>query len=260
MIYRRLRPIRIETLEKHVVEMRLQIASDLHLERPSRRRQALIPRAPYLALLGDIGNPASEDFHSFLSTQCASFERVLFVPGNHEYWSRPVTETVSLLERYETIFENFTLMNKTTCLIEDTLLCGCTLWSEIRSPESKHWNSDFRHIPGWTVDTHNAAHYRDKRWLEITLKNVAIKTVVLTHHAPCLKCTSRPEHHGSPMGDCYAADLTYLFRPPVMLFAHGHTHHNHESSVEGCRVVANQLGYNDEPTVQTFRPDFVVDI
>jgi hypothetical protein len=72
--------------------MAVQILSDLHLEAPPAYDIFKItPKAPYLALLGDIGNAVAHKsgFMGFLSRQLKQFRAVLFVLGNHEaYHSR----------------------------------------------------------------------------------------------------------------------------------------------------------------------------
>jgi UDP-2,3-diacylglucosamine pyrophosphatase LpxH len=70
-----------------------QLLSDLHLELlddPSPALQAITdiqPKAPTLALLGDIGfatGPKAAQLKAFLLAQLRKFDTVLYVPGNHE--------------------------------------------------------------------------------------------------------------------------------------------------------------------------------
>lgn len=78
------------------ITMVVQKLSDLHLESPKSYDIFKIrPKAPYLALLGDIGNIAShkDDYLAFLTRQLNQFRAVIFVLGNHEAydssWSKP---------------------------------------------------------------------------------------------------------------------------------------------------------------------------
>lgn len=69
------------------VDMSVQIVADLHLEAPKAYDFFNItPRAPYLALLEDIGNvvPHKDDLFDFLLRQLGQFKIVFFVPGKHE--------------------------------------------------------------------------------------------------------------------------------------------------------------------------------
>mmetsp|Transcript_11211 Transcript_11211/g.19678 ORF Transcript_11211/g.19678 Transcript_11211/m.19678 type:complete len:453 (-) Transcript_11211:45-1403(-) len=74
---------------------RLQIASDLHVEFFSSLGQAdqdaklaamIAPKAPVLALLGDIGIPTHPNYRRFLLQQAEVFEAVLVLAGNHEFY------------------------------------------------------------------------------------------------------------------------------------------------------------------------------
>eukprot|EP00931_Biecheleriopsis_adriatica_P101326 TRINITY_DN76490_c0_g1_i1.p1 TRINITY_DN76490_c0_g1~~TRINITY_DN76490_c0_g1_i1.p1 ORF type:complete len:407 (-),score=19.75 TRINITY_DN76490_c0_g1_i1:199-1380(-) len=73
----------------------LQIASDLHLEHYSKLSeidqntkfsQIIVPSAPVLALLGDIGIPTHPIYRRFLLRQAEEFEAVLILAGNHEFY------------------------------------------------------------------------------------------------------------------------------------------------------------------------------
>ena len=65
----------------------LQIASDIHLE-CRHDIFKIVPCAPVLALLGDIGYACEwegegKKLADFLAIQSAQFEYVLYLPGNH---------------------------------------------------------------------------------------------------------------------------------------------------------------------------------
>lgn len=66
--------------------VQIQVLSDLHLESPkSYDIFEIEAKAPYLALLGAIGNieKHKSDYFAFLTKQLMQFSAVLFVPGNH---------------------------------------------------------------------------------------------------------------------------------------------------------------------------------
>lgn len=73
----------------------LQIASDLHLEFHGKKTpeqqdelfdSIIVPKAPVLALLGDIGIPTHPIYRRFLFHQAERFEAVLVLAGNHEFY------------------------------------------------------------------------------------------------------------------------------------------------------------------------------
>eukprot|EP00286_Rhodomonas_abbreviata_P028499 CAMPEP_0181300208 /NCGR_PEP_ID=MMETSP1101-20121128/6766_1 /TAXON_ID=46948 /ORGANISM="Rhodomonas abbreviata, Strain Caron Lab Isolate" /LENGTH=325 /DNA_ID=CAMNT_0023405427 /DNA_START=61 /DNA_END=1035 /DNA_ORIENTATION=+ len=71
----------------------VQIASDLHLEFIREgcgceldMDDLLVPSAPILVLLGDIGIPTHALYREFLLLQAGRFEAVLVLTGNHEFY------------------------------------------------------------------------------------------------------------------------------------------------------------------------------
>ncbi|KAI2009844.1 hypothetical protein LOZ39_004281, partial [Ophidiomyces ophidiicola] len=65
--------------------VQVQILSDLHLEIPSAYEDYEIPiKAPYLALLGDIGNVCDNGLFAFIREQLYNFKIIFFLLGNHE--------------------------------------------------------------------------------------------------------------------------------------------------------------------------------
>lgn len=83
-------------------ETQLQIVSDLHLEAPAAYDVFNItPRAPYLALLGDIGYAKDDGLFDFLRRQLANFRAVFFVFGNHEPYYSNWAVTKSKVKRFE---------------------------------------------------------------------------------------------------------------------------------------------------------------
>ena len=71
------------------VEHGIQVYSDLHLEFKGARAALppIIPRAPVVALLGDIGIPSLPSYEEFIFEMSDIFKQVLVVSGNHEYYS-----------------------------------------------------------------------------------------------------------------------------------------------------------------------------
>ena len=107
----------------------------------------------------------------------------------------------------------------------------------------------------------NALHAEDVAWLraEIDLAEAeGHHLVVVTHHAPSLRGTSRPEHSWGPLNCAFATALDHLVaRPAVAAWIFGHTHF---SSTRG-KLVSNQRGYADNQyEVQGFDPSRVLTV
>lgn len=169
--------------------------SDLHHERSFNKATqqytaAEIPsRAPYLILAGDIGRFCDRKaLQSALQYHCAKFQKVLYVPGNHEFYEMSRQEGLRIAEEMGSdLGERFVFMNRRRVDQEGIVILGCTLHSLI--PEGAHLTNDFARIQGWTVADHNAQHRRDLEWLEQSLADIKksqpkCRVIIVTHYAP----------------------------------------------------------------------------
>lgn len=247
--------------------MKLQILSDVHLE--LRRDNAgfdFPAAAPYLALLGDIGNPAEAQYAHFLQRQADRFEKVFVVAGNHCHYGRTPQDTAQLLRGLcSARVDKLVYLDRDRYDIdEDYAVLGCTLWSHVTDAQRRNvgcFIADHRCIKDWSVDANNAAHAQHVAWLQTQLAAVARegrRAVVLTHHSPSHKNTSSPAHAHSPLTSAFATSLEHLIRPPVALWAYGHTHYSSNQRINGVPVVSNQVGYPGEGVA--FDPAFTVEV
>ncbi|GJN72722.1 hypothetical protein PLIIFM63780_006785 [Purpureocillium lilacinum] len=159
--------------------MAVQIVSDLHLETPKAYDIFEIePKAPVLALLGDIGNIVlhKEDCLAFLTRQLARFRAVLFVPGNHEAYHSDWPRTLDTLRAFEQQVRSddaigeFVLLDRATYRLPgtDVVILGCSLFSFVPRASEMAVGlgiNDYFQTYDWDVDAQNEAHVRDFAWL-----------------------------------------------------------------------------------------------
>ncbi len=83
-------------------------------------------------------------------------------------------------------------------------------------------------------------------------------TVVVTHFAPSL-LSADPRYGLTPgtAGFCNALDALL---PQAQLWLHGHLHAPSDYRTQGCRVVANPLGYARKNEQAAFEPSLCIDI
>lgn len=250
--------------------MAFQILSDLHLEAPKAYDIVkIVPKAPYLALLGDVGNVAihKADFLAFLTQQLNQFRAVLFVPGNHEAYHSNWSDTLEILRVFEQdVRKNkslgeFVLLDRAVFRPPGTnvVVLGCRLFSFV-PPKNEMAVSfglnDFFHIDGWDVRMHNEAHTRDLAWLNAQVADLEqsdVKIMIFSHWSPSLDIRAvDPKHSGSPIASAFATDLSgeaCYKSDKVRLWAFGHTHYSCDFTVERkdgaspLRLLANQKGY-----------------
>jgi hypothetical protein len=264
------------------LDLRIQVVSDLHCEfyGTSKRIPSDIiqPRAPILALLGDIGLACTDLLEKFLYQQADRFEHVLFVPGNHEFYNRnPKKRRISVEEQMAWMRHvcqqrpNLHFMEQKAVEMNGILILGTTLWSHVPSylaSTAEESMNDFKLtfvssvgkrgkkklVPMTTAFT-NQWHQQSLEWLTEQIQQAKARqqpVVVLTHHTPCLQGTSHPKYEGSDSQCCFSTDLRHLLQDPVQVWACGHTHYNFDKLVTNTttttptRLVSNQRGYPDQ--------------
>ncbi|KAI3556610.1 calcineurin-like phosphoesterase [Colletotrichum abscissum] len=155
--------------------MAIQIVSDLHLESPRAYDIfEIVPQAPYLGLLGDIGNVAAhkEECLAFLTQQLQQFRAVLFVPRNHEAYHSRWDFTLKILQDFQAAAKkdsslgDFVLLDRSMFQVPDSniVILGCSLFSFIppeRADSVSMGFQDFFQIEDWEISSHNEAHKRD---------------------------------------------------------------------------------------------------
>jgi hypothetical protein len=265
--------------------LRIQIASDLHLEfyRGSIPDDLIKPAAPVLALLGDIGLPDDPKYEQFLLQQAAQFRHVLVVLGNHEFYQAragvPVKTCDKVKDRVRQICSlrpNLIFMDKTSLLLDGVRVLGTTLWSDIpisRAAEVGRSLNDYHLIfvddQGLTrklCTDDTGAWFRDEvSWIESEIQSSMAagerNCIVLSHHTPSTRGTSDPMYDSSPIACAFSSNLTRLMRDGgtnVHTWCFGHTHYNNDFMLCGTRVVANQRGYFPSQVLTSYQPDMVV--
>jgi predicted phosphodiesterase len=234
--------------------MRLQFASDLHLEFPENREwlqvNPLQPVGDVLILAGDIMPLSRMDHLSpFLDEWSEKWREIYWVLGNHEYYGSDLA-----LARERTIQplrENVFLVNNTSVRIEDVQIVFSTLWSRIsdsRASQIAHSVNDFfkikRNGSRLTVTDFNELHDQALTFLDSVEFDPACRRVVVTHHVPTL--ISYPAHYlTSPINQAFATELeSTIGAIGADYWIFGHHHHNTPDFKVGQTILAtNQLGY-----------------
>ena len=272
----------IETPKELILESQdavsIQVASDLHLEFYGSFDQIpsdiIIPKAPILALLGDIGLACTEILRSFLLQQADRFEHVLFLAGNHEYYNHgnkqhTVSEQMEWMQNVCSQRDNLHFLEKGCYQVNGVVILATTLWSYIPNSiatQAERSMNDY-HIGYTAKDTQMRVHdtnhefHQSLQWMEDQIDSHKDKPiVVLTHHTPLMKGTSHPQYDGSDLSHGFSTDLPELLQPPVVVWVCGHTHYNFDFfSENGTRVVSNQRGYPGKGTVG-YNNAFVLDM
>jgi predicted phosphodiesterase len=236
--------------------VRIQFASDLHLEYLERRfphfRGVEPAEADVLVLAGDVAT-GTRALDLFADWPCP----VVFVPGNHEFYGASVPAVLAEFARRAADFPNVTVLAPGVCEVAGVRFIGCTLWTdyavfgEAARPAAMYACGEFisdhtaikaeGNLP-FSPGTARALHLAQRHWLESRLAEpFAGKTVVITHHAPH-PGSIHPRFATQLTSAAFASDLGSCLGT-ADLHIHGHTHDSFDYRVGNTRVVANPMGY-----------------
>lgn len=219
---------------------------------------------------------------------------VLFVPGNHEYDGLDFDQAHARLRETCTRL-GITWLERESRVLQGVRFVGTTLWSDFDAlgplagqalPETPAAHA----LPGgYTAQlkarekAFRAANWYLRKtgttrcgepWLAAQVREQALlcqqwlsqalaqphdgPTVVVTHFAPSLR-SADPRYGQVPgtAGFCNALDALL---PRAQLWLHGHLHCPSDYVHEGCRVLANPLGYASKGEQARFAPQLVVDL
>ena len=248
----------------------VQIASDLHIECQNNQDidplDYILPQAKILILAGDIGSLYKfNQLKNFLSRICNFFEHVLYIPGNHEYYYIYDYEYITFealvkrLESLSKIIPNLHILNRTSVLIGDICICGCTLWT---NPKCSVPNF-IVHINEMTTAKYTETHLKDLKFIQDMVDYATdkkYKLVVVTHHPPTYEvlkdCKKRKKFIS-----LYATNLDFLLdKTKICSWICGHTHKNFNIiSNKGCHLVSNQKG-KIKDCILDYKKNFIIEL
>jgi predicted phosphohydrolase len=230
-----------------------QISSDLHIEYNEKKPNPfdyITPSADILILAGDIGSLYKIDqLTSFLDTLSKVFKIILYVPGNHEYYTMKKYENESMvilekrLHGLQKVIKNLYVLNNSSVKINDICILGCTLWS---NPTITIPNFIVK-IFGMTTKIYKNKHNKDVKYIKNMIeycKKKKLKLLVVTHYPPTRKVIKYRLINKDKYLSLYVNDLDHLLdKKNVHTWVSGHIHQNYDFKTEnGCRVIGNQKG------------------
>jgi len=247
----------------------LQVVSDIHIEYNNDENvdplSIITPSADILVLAGDIGSFYKyTQLHSFLSGIVDHFKHVIYVPGNHEYYTPPNYTSMSLKEIDEVknkigcAFPNLSLLDKDSVRIGDYCIVGATLWSDIKCELPKF----IVRINQMTTQLYKNKFTEDSNYIKGMINHCRennLKMICVTHHPPTEKVLYKTNKKREKYRSLYASDLEYLLDGDVVeTWMCGHVHKNFDfMSEKGCRVLGNQKG-KPKDNITDFKRDLVI--
>ncbi|HIE42742.1 MAG TPA: metallophosphoesterase [Nitrospinaceae bacterium] len=242
--------------------MRINYFSDIHLEfgpliLPDNDSELIIAA-------GDIGV-----FKQGVEWLKRLQKPVIYVAGNHEYYTHEYQETLKML-RDECAGSRIHFLEKNSYIFKGIRFIGCSLWTDLflegedKAEVLGQTLNDFRKIKyndiAFNQKVFTLLHHQSRQWLENELSQAHEgKTIVVTHHAPTE--WSWDDTSKSLKKLAYCNDLKYLFHTyEIDAWFHGHIHSPGDYRVAGGRILCNPRGYLGKSVVDSFDQNRVVDI
>lgn len=267
------------------MELKVNFVDDLHLEWGYQ----VMPGGDVLILAGDICEaartlkdfkgqrnnnaeyePGSKTrFRDFFEIECAKYNKVFYVMGNHEHYNSVIEYTVEQLR--SVLPSNITILQNTCEEYKGVVFIGSTLWTNLNNNNPlthftlNHGMNDFRYIKrneDNAVVTFLPADAYDEHTTAIECINTMLKEnstkpcVLITHHAPTLQSIHPKYANNKEMNGGYASDCTALFydNPNLKFAVHGHIHHKVQYNVSTATVLSNPRGYSGYEDTTLFDP------
>ncbi|MCF6251563.1 MAG: metallophosphoesterase [Methylococcaceae bacterium] len=242
--------------------MRINYFSDVHLE-----FGPLIPPdndAELIIAAGDIGI-----FRQGVDWLKTLKKPVIYVAGNHEFYTHEYKETLKLL-RDECAGSRIHFLENNVFNYKGIRFLGCSLWADLflegeeKSAAIGKTLNDFRKImyedQPFDQTVFTKLHHISKQWLEKQLaQSYSGKTIVVTHHAPTE--WSWDDSTNSLKKMAYCNDLKYLFHEhEIDAWFHGHIHSPGDYRIAGARILSNPRGYMGRKVVDSFDQNRIVEI
>ena len=252
--------------------MKIQIASDLHLEKtlgrlPHSSDFRSVEDRDVLVLAGDIGTHANAI--RFVDPECQVSE-VIYVPGNHEYYSMQMRKrTDEIWRAFANNIKNLHYLVGETVTIGGVRFWGGPWYSDLFGSSARWLKSevsrsinDFRNpfndLGQWNIHRHIEEHHIQTEQLRAHAGEV---DVVITHWPPTKQATA-PRFSGSDMNAYFVNDREDLVREiGAQAWISGHVHDAYDVVIGRTRVIGNPSGYPGEvPESKKFRPDRVIEV
>lgn len=254
--------------------MNIQFLSDLHLDFSGKLE---LPGGEVLIVAGDAceAREYRKEFHStkvlpytggsfpcydFFNIECAKYEKVFYVMGNHEHYHGKFWKTKPELERM--LPENVTLLENGCEEYKGVVFIGATLWTDMNKGDPitlhsmQNYMNDYRvityHYPQYgayhkmrPMDTVKM-HIESKRYIEDKAREHQDKPVVVVTHMGPTHMSINEKYKGETVSNgAYVSDLSNLIldNPNIKFWVHGHVHDPVDYMVGDTRVLCNPRGY-----------------
>lgn len=249
--------------------MKFQYFSDVHIDHYPKKSYPdfNIQRcAPYLIIAGDIGDPFECTYERFLETVSKIFDMVFITSGNHEYYKCKNARFYKKTDWMEYVdnqirsvvgrFHNVIFLQNTSYTIDNIVIYGSTLWSDILKEEECRVvtsMNDYTWIPCFSTKMSSQLYNQNILHLTDALSQLQPnqRMIVVTHHLPSFDMICE-KYRNSGFNSAFASDVKIRDNENIIKWVAGHTH----VRVNRDKFVVNPIGYPRETSAQNFNEVF----
>jgi hypothetical protein len=248
--------------------MKVLYGSDIHLEfdmDPGNKNlvkpnfgDIVFEECDVLLLAGDItACYSSLSFpHSFFQQACEKAGHVLYIPGNHEFYSNgefTYQDCLQIIGNECSKYSNLIFGTNIIKTISQQRFVGATLWTDFEKGKytkmAEHRMNDYRQCKGLTAEFTARLHGHDLRHI---VGYTDEHSVVFSHHAPSKMSTHPRYAHQVDINSCYSTDVISKLDRQPSYWVHGHTHSDFEYLDGETRVLAHPRGYFGYETYEQY--------
>lgn len=242
--------------------MKLMVLSDLHADVRSMRFKFTEKDKDKIVIIpGDVSPISHFIFEETIRAACIHVKQVIFVPGNHEYYLCDIATIKKRLYEYETVFDNFVVLDNKSIIIDDVKYIGSTMWTDMNNRDWFTMNACNRGMNDFRLIHNNGKVLTPDETVDFFIESVKFiseelitsnsrENVVITHHAPSYASVGS-QYINSPINPGFTSDLSsFILNNKIKYWIHGHMHSNVDYMIGDTRVVCNPRGYSDMENVK----------
>lgn len=238
--------------------MTFQVLSNLHTDISLVDTIPVALRARMLIIPGDVGSwVTDQERFKVAITRCATaVERVIFVPGNHEYYGGDFDRTEREMREWMGTMPNVHYLNCDTLYLPGLVIIGCTLWQNIKN-DSPCIDSVAIRLGGrvWSREENNILHTQQLEWLDRTLREVTAARAWDNRAATIRKRLGViSEALGDYAADCISEAGCPLADASIIVVTHFPPHERFDRAADASDLVqcANFWIFSDRQHVSQF--------
>ena len=237
--------------------MKLCLLSDLHLDHHKDggvefMRQLVIPECDLIVVAGDLSQVDHWRWKQSVKEICNKSNQVLYVLGNHEYYTSTLVEVDCKSHKLSEEIPNLVvasrakiLTNKEIPALENLSLLAGTLWFQDFPDQIyyKKFLNDFEYIERLEPEI-----YRRNERFDVLLHGVKDEPcLVISHHMPSYRSVNC-NYIGSALNRFFVGGEfeKVIESSKIKLWCHGHGHDAVDYKIGSTRIISNPAGYPRE--------------